>query len=949
MGIYIPAGITTSDIGSISGTGADNRIPTFTDATNIQGEANLTFDGSTLDVNGSLVVDGSNISLDSTSTVNIDNSNTSNGIGIGTNSSGTPISIGHTTSEVTVNDNFTVTGTTDINNVVAIGDGGGTPASNIGLTVDHNSTSAYPRLLNVGNGASAIVVNSGGNVELLQVYPASTVVNASVTAAHVYTASFYEPRIDVSATSAAVTTAATVYIEGAASEATNNYALWVDSGVSRFDDKVAIGTATSVAQNLHLYTAATTGAVPLPVLSLEVSDDGADTAAGEGPAINFYIADSTTDSTGSGTIYARKGAGNSHLAGQIATVRISPTDAVGSGDMTFATAENAGALVEHVRIGSDGYVGIATVDPDSPLHIRVANEDLPMFKLEADMGTNNNRILTISTPATDSASEPFRINTGNSLSFEIDGTERIELDSSGHTTFAGGVSFDSYYDASTRDNVRFKSQRTTGDATYLRIGRYGTADDGMMQIGNNFDRNDGFVADNTSVGVSAIQFETDGSLDFQTAAAGQAQPTSKMKIGYSVPTVTIGTEGTEDTAVVFAGNELTYHVGLDDGTNRVTIGTGTTAGSAAVVAIGDTGYFLLNSSTSAGSMPQFRLTNTANDSTSAYLDFWKSRGAGGGTTTTLDSDTLGIIRSVAYNDSNATHPGSTIVMYLLDNAAGDEDFQMNFQNNWASTNENFMVANHRRVSLYYANSVVLKTSNMGIGINEDTNSDMTMGITINQGANDDEILAFKSSDVAHGMTDLAETDTYGVAQKAAATTGGTKLMGFAEGGIGLRLEGLQTSCWTGEAADQYGAATIQGWVKSSATGAALSADQNVLAIATGNTVRLIVKGDGDIYMDTVVNENQSFDIYDDIALLDTYRAVSQNRTPDARGVFQGFTEENAKVLEEAKIITRNDDGHHFVSTKGLNGLIIDSIRQVNHKLEAKIKRLEDKLLALEGA
>ena len=54
--MYIPAGITTSDIGSISGTGADNRIPTFTDATNIQGEANLTFDGSTLTVTGALTV-----------------------------------------------------------------------------------------------------------------------------------------------------------------------------------------------------------------------------------------------------------------------------------------------------------------------------------------------------------------------------------------------------------------------------------------------------------------------------------------------------------------------------------------------------------------------------------------------------------------------------------------------------------------------------------------------------------------------------------------------------------------------------------------------------------------------------------------------------------------------------------------------------------------------------
>ena len=59
--MYIPAGITTSDIGGVSGTGADNRIPTFTDATNIQGEANLTFDGSTLTVTGAVTVgsDGS--------------------------------------------------------------------------------------------------------------------------------------------------------------------------------------------------------------------------------------------------------------------------------------------------------------------------------------------------------------------------------------------------------------------------------------------------------------------------------------------------------------------------------------------------------------------------------------------------------------------------------------------------------------------------------------------------------------------------------------------------------------------------------------------------------------------------------------------------------------------------------------------------------------------------
>ena len=57
-----------------------------------------------------LTVDGSNISLDSTSTLNIDNSNAGNGILIGTNSSGVPVSIGHTTSETIINDNLSVTG-----------------------------------------------------------------------------------------------------------------------------------------------------------------------------------------------------------------------------------------------------------------------------------------------------------------------------------------------------------------------------------------------------------------------------------------------------------------------------------------------------------------------------------------------------------------------------------------------------------------------------------------------------------------------------------------------------------------------------------------------------------------------------------------------------------------------------------------------------------------------
>ena len=91
---------------------------------NIDVVGNLSVDGvsnlDNTDIDGTLVVDGSNISLDSTSTFNIDCSNTSNGITMGTATSGVPISIGHTTSETTVNDNLTVTGTITASSTISV-------------------------------------------------------------------------------------------------------------------------------------------------------------------------------------------------------------------------------------------------------------------------------------------------------------------------------------------------------------------------------------------------------------------------------------------------------------------------------------------------------------------------------------------------------------------------------------------------------------------------------------------------------------------------------------------------------------------------------------------------------------------------------------------------------------------------------------------------------------
>jgi len=115
------------------------------DATSLDISGDIDVDGTAnldnTDIDGTLVVDGSNISLDSTSTLNIDNSNTSNGITIGTATSGVPISIGHSTSEVTVNDNLTVTG-----NLTVSGDT---------TTVDTTNTTVKDTLLGLNSGASS--------------------------------------------------------------------------------------------------------------------------------------------------------------------------------------------------------------------------------------------------------------------------------------------------------------------------------------------------------------------------------------------------------------------------------------------------------------------------------------------------------------------------------------------------------------------------------------------------------------------------------------------------------------------------------------------------------------------------------------------------------------------------------------------------------------------------
>jgi hypothetical protein len=128
------------------------------------------------------------------------------------------------------------------------------------------------------------------------------------------------------------------------------------------------------------------------------------------------------------------------------------------------------------------------------------------------------------------------------------------------------------------------------------------------------------------------------------------------------------------------------------------------------------------------------------------------------------------------------------------------------------------------------------------------NTNMTVGLTINQGANDDEILALKSSDVAHGMTSLAETDSFYIVKKDSATGGGMWDTSFSELRIARLLRVYSTSEDTSDTSGSNGNFQSDAYVKSGTTGGAHAATGNMFAWTNAGTTRMLLKGNGVLHV-----------------------------------------------------------------------------------------------------
>lgn len=141
-----------------------------------------------------------------------------------------------------------------------------------------------------------------------------------------------------------------------------------------------------------------------------------------------------------------------------------------------------------------------------------------------------------------------------------------------------------------------------------------------------------------------------------------------------------------------------------------------------------------------------------------------------------------------------------------------------------------------------------KATTMYIG--DTANTGMTLGLTINQGAADNEILAFKSSDVAHGMTDYAETDTYGTLAKYGGAYGGVKLTGFGNTNreIGVNFLALAGVDDVTKASGSLAYLRINVGKKSGTNYGAPGANANIAEICANGAVKFLLDLEGSLHL-----------------------------------------------------------------------------------------------------
>jgi len=199
-----------------------------------------------------------------------------------------------------------------------------------------------------------------------------------------------------------------------------------------------------------------------------------------------------------------------------------------------------------------------------------------------------------------------------------------------------------------------------------------------------------------------------------------------------------------------------------------------------------------------------------------------------------------------------------------------------------------------------------------IGIGEASPDADAGGLTLNHGANDGKILTFKSSDVAHSMTSIAEADTYGVIGKAGANDGGIQMVSMNDSGtVALQILGISNGGEdTGKGTGDHGCVRIDAASRSGTSLGSQGSNVNMVTICNNNTVRFIFDAEGDFHADS---GSTTFDAYQDAQLVRAYD-LSHGKGVIA-SKFDKFVQYNASDLTDAGLVGKVNNEYNEDGTK----------------------------------
>ncbi|MBI4118393.1 MAG: tail fiber domain-containing protein [Parcubacteria group bacterium] len=154
------------------------------------------------------------------------------------------------------------------------------------------------------------------------------------------------------------------------------------------------------------------------------------------------------------------------------------------------------------------------------------------------------------------------------------------------------------------------------------------------------------------------------------------------------------------------------------------------------------------------------------------------------------------------------------------------------------------------MDFYHGSTMNVRFANSGnVFFGDSSNANMTQGLTINQAGADNQALAFKSSDVSHGITSLVELDTYGALDKASGDDGGIEITGYSEdtAAYAIYLTGYAGTANTAKSTSAVAPTVVYSGKRSGTSVASVGTDGNLLVIQDVGSTEWLVDAEGDTW------------------------------------------------------------------------------------------------------